>query len=263
MTRKRRPIRFWPAVPKPVDPAELIGPRGLVPDVMADEPADAAEAPGEDEAFWASLLTDARKARIESVVNARLSTVTCVLDSLWDPHNTAAILRTAEGLGLLRVHIVPNQDGDVGAHRRITQDADKWMELHVHQTGAAAATALRRQGFDVWAGHLDDDATLLDQLPTDRPIALLFGHEHEGPSAETRAACSGTFRIPMAGFIQSFNVSVAAAMALAQVAGARRRNLGRAGDLGEAERAALRSRYIRLAARLARRLPDAPRLARK
>ena len=262
MTRKRRPIRFWPAVPKPVDPAELLGPRGLVPEVM-DEEAAPAEAPGEDEAFWASLLTDARKARIESVVNARLGSVTCVLDSLWDPHNTAAILRTAEGLGLLRVHIVPNQDGDVGAHRRITQDADKWMELHVHPTGAEAARALRAQGFDVWAGHLDDEATLLDALPTDRPIALLFGHEHEGPSAETRAACSGTFRIPMAGFIQSFNVSVAAAMALSQIAGARRRHLQTAGDLGEAERAALRSRYIRLAARLARRLPDAPRLARK
>src|SRR5207244_9189085 len=113
LTRKRRPIRFWPAQPKPVDPGELVGPRGLVAEIMVDEP----EAEGDD-AFWASLLTDARKARIESVIAARLGSVTCVLDRLHDPHNTAAVLRTAEGLGLLRAHVVPNQDADAGAHRR-------------------------------------------------------------------------------------------------------------------------------------------------
>jgi len=250
VTRRRRPIRFWPAQPKPVDPAELLGPRGLVSEIMVDEPA---EAEGDD-AFWASLLTDARKARIESVIAARLQSVTCVLDRLHDPHNTAAILRTAEGLGLLRAHLVPNDDADVGAHRRVTQDADKWIDLFAHPTGAAAARALRADGFRLFAGHLDDRALLLDELPADGPIALLFGHEHEGPSAETLAACSGTFRIPMAGFTQSFHVSVAAAIALAQVAQARRRFLGSAGDLSEADRSALRSRYHRLAARLARRL---------
>jgi len=46
------------------------------------------------------------------------------------------------------------------------------------------------------------------------PVALLFGHEHEGPSRETLDSCDGTFRIPMAGFTQSFNVSVAAALLL-------------------------------------------------
>ena len=263
MSRRKRPVRFWPAQPGPIDPGELVGPRGLVPEVMADEPLAAAASPDEDEAFWASLLTDARKARIDSVIAARLASVTCVLDRLSDPHNTAAILRTAEGLGLLRVHVVPNQDGDVGAHRRVTQDADKWVDVFTHESGAAAATALRALGFEVWAGHFDGNAVLLDALPADRPIALLFGHEHEGPAAATLAACSGTFRIPMAGFTQSFNVSVAAAIALAQVAGARRRQLGAAGDLSEADRVALRSRYVRLAAKLARRVPDAPRLLRK
>ena len=71
-------------------------------------------------------------------------------------------------------------------------------------------------------------------------MALLFGNEHEGPSADTLAACTGTFRIPMAGFTQSFNVSVAAGIALAHLASARRRHLGRAGDLPETARVALR-----------------------
>jgi hypothetical protein len=58
----------------------------------------------------------------------------------------------------------------------------------------------------------------------------------------------------MAGFTQSFNVSVAAGIALAQICGRRRAFLGSAGDLPPEERRALRSRFLRLAAKLARRL---------
>jgi tRNA (guanosine-2'-O-)-methyltransferase len=106
----------------------------------------------------------------------------------------------------------------------------------------------------VWAGHLDDRGRLYTDLSADRPIALLFGNEHEGPSAQTLAACTGTFRIPMAGFTQSFNVSVAAGIALAHVTAARRRALGAAGDLPPQARVQLRDRFTLLAAKLARRV---------
>jgi hypothetical protein len=62
----------------------------------------------------------------------------------------------------------------------------------------------------------------------------------------------------MAGFTQSFNVSVAAGIALAHLASARRRHLGRAGDLPEAARVALRDKFTLLAARLARRVKQTP-----
>ncbi len=262
MTKRRRPVRFWPAQPGPIDPSELLGPRGLVPEVMVEETHEQHEPQGDD-AFWLSLLSDSRKARIDSVVAARLRSVTCVLDKLYDAHNVAAIVRTAEGLGLLEVHVVPNEETDAIAHRRVTQDADKWLDLRQLPSGADAVRGLLDRGYSVYAGHLDDKAVLLDDLPADRPLALLFGHEHEGPSQETLAACTGTFKIPMAGFTQSFNVSVAAAIALAQAARARRQHLGAAGDLPEADRQALRSRWYRLAAKLSRRLPNAPELVRK
>lgn len=257
-----RPPRAWLGEARPVDPAELVGPRGLVPEVLQGEepePPAAAPAQAEADAFHRSLLTEARRARIESVVAARLASVTVVLDRLLDPHNVAAILRTAEGLGLLRAHVVPGEGGDGFAHRRVTQDADKWIEVTRHPSGAAAARALQAQGFRVLAGHLTQGAVLLGEVPVDRPLALLFGHEHEGVGAETLAACDGAFRIPMAGFTQSFNVSVAAAMSLYQATSARRALLGRPGDLDEAGAAALRSRFWRLGAKLARRVSGPPR----
>ena len=285
MSRPRRPPRAWIGAPKPVDPHELLGPRGLTQELL-DEPdltpengsengepssegasskivakdnhSPAAGFPSELDRFHRSLLTDARLARIESVIQARLGSVAVVLDRLIDPHNTAAILRTAEGLGIGSAWIVPNEDGDAGAHRRVTRDADKWLSLHVSPSGAAAARELQAQGFAVYAGHLDDRARLIHELPLEQPIALLFGHEHEGPSAETLAACDGSFRIPMAGFTQSFNVSVAAAIAMHGAAQGRRAFLGAAGDLPEHEKDALRSRFWRLAAKLARRIQRPP-----
>ncbi len=205
--------------------------------------------------FWWPLLTEARQKRIESVIAARLESVTVVLDRLVDPHNTAAILRTAEGLGLCRAHVILHEDGaDAHAHRRVTQDADKWIDVAPHESGARCAQALKAQGFEVWAGHLDGDARLYTELPADRPVALLFGNEHEGPRKDTLAECAGTFRIPMAGFTQSFNVSVAAAIALSQQTRARRQALQAPGDLSATGRAALKARFTLLAAKLSRRV---------
>jgi tRNA (guanosine-2'-O-)-methyltransferase len=241
----------------PSDPSELLGPRGLIPEVLAanaDEPEEGPSPAEGDAAFYWGLLTEERKARIESVVASRLRSVTVVLDRLLDAHNTAAILRTAEGLGLCAAHVVHHESDDGVAHRRVTQDAHKWLEIVRHPSGAEAARALRARGIEVWAGHLDPQAVLYGELPADRPVALLFGNEHEGPSGETLAACTGTFRIPMAGFTQSFNVSVAAGIALASQAQRRRAALGRAGDLDADAMRVLRDRFTLLAAKLSRRL---------
>jgi tRNA (guanosine-2'-O-)-methyltransferase len=249
----RRPVRAWIGTPH-LDPAELAGPSGLTEDVLRADADTSGPEPGGDDAFWESLLTEQRLARIDAVVAARLASVTVVLDRLLDPHNVAAVLRTAEGLGLGRVHVVPHDAADQAAHRRVTQDAHKWLDVEMHADGAETARALAAGGFTVLAGHLDARARPYTEIAADRPLALLFGNEHEGPSARTIAACAGTFRIPMAGFTQSFNVSVAAGIALSQICAARRAFLRSPGDLPPEERRALRSRFLRLAARLSRRV---------
>src|SRR5439155_6280466 len=109
------------------------------------------------------------------------------------------ILRTAEGLGRSRAHVVAHAAGDAVAHRRVTQDAHKWIDVEAHPGGEAAAEKLRADGYEVWAGHLDAGGRLYTTLPADRPVALLVGNEHEGPLPAGDRRCTVRFRHPAAG----------------------------------------------------------------
>ena len=206
-----------------------------------------------------ALLLDRRAERIDRVVAERLGTLTLVLEGVHDPHNLAAVLRTAEGLGLQEVHVILGGSGAPAGFRpsaKITQGADKWLDVTRHHGPEACVGALRERGFQLFASLLDDEAQPLDQLPFERKIALIFGNEHEGVSRELADACDGCFRIPMYGFTQSFNVSVAAAIAIhTGVAAVRRGVGGSGGNLSRNERAALRRRFYARAVKQGRKLP--------
>ncbi|MHB1847095.1 MAG: TrmH family RNA methyltransferase [Deltaproteobacteria bacterium] len=198
------------------------------------------------------LLLERRLERIEEVVRGRTRALTVVLEGLHDPHNLAAILRTAEGLGLQDVHVVEGPAG-FRPNPAVTQGADKWLTLTRHPNPAACVAALHARGYRVLASLLSDGALPLHDVPFTEQVALVFGNEHGGVSDEMARASDGHFRIPMAGFAQSFNVSVAAAIALWTGVDARRR-AGLAGDLDPDEKAALRARFQALAVKQHKRL---------
>jgi len=191
------------------------------------------------------LLTERRIARIDAVVAARVHGVTVVLEAVHDPHNLAAVLRTAEGLGLTEVHAIA-ASGGFRPNSAVTQGSDKWIDLHLHRDPEACADALDAAGFVLVGSELSERARPIHALPFDRRVALVFGNEHAGLSRAMAARCADSFHIPMAGFSQSFNVSVAVGIALSQAMEWRRqRDLG--GDLSADEQAALRAHFYRLA----------------
>jgi len=198
------------------------------------------------------LLLERRRARIDQVVANRSRALTPVLEAVHDPHNLAAVLRTAEALGLQEVHAIAPKGG-FRPNATVTQGADKWIALHRHRDAAACAEALRSTGYRLYASQLTDEAIPLDQLPFNDRLALIFGNEHEGVSPEFAALCDGTFRIPMFGFVQSFNVGVAVAIALSHGVFARRR-AAPGGDLPAAEQEALRRRFYALAVKQGHRI---------
>jgi tRNA (guanosine-2'-O-)-methyltransferase len=196
----------------------------------------------------AELLLARRKERIDQVVAQRVRGLTLVLEQVHDPHNLAAVLRTSEALGLQDLHVVASPKG-FRPSQAVTQGADKWLDLHKHPSASACADELHREGFRIFGSRLDGAALDLNALPFGERLALVFGNEHAGLSPELAERCDGFFRIPMLGFSQSFNISVAVGITLATAMQARRdRQLG--GDLSETDREALRRRFYALAADL-------------
>lgn len=184
-------------------------------------------------------LTDARRARIEAVLRARVSSLQVAIEATQDPHNAAAVIRTAEALGVGCVHMIA-----AGAlvSRRVTRGSLYWAETREHADWAAFAAAVP-VGMRL-AGACVDAATVeLADLPVDRPLCVVFGSEQAGLSAQARAGCELRFRIPMTGMTESLNLSVAAGIAVHELLGRRRAALGATGDLSVQEMAERRARW--------------------
>lgn len=196
----------------------------------------------------ARFVTAARGRRIGEVLDARLTSVTAVFEDLCDPHNVAAVLRTAEALGVQDVHLV-NRAGRVRPDRNIALGAERWLELHHHDRLVLCVGALQARGFEVWGADVTAGSLPLAEITGARPVALVFGSERVGLSRLARRYVDRRFHIPMLGFTGSYNVSVAAALALYQVTERRRQALGAAGDLDPVRRAELLDTWLKRSVR--------------
>lgn len=196
-------------------------------------------------------LTPSRRDRMLEAAAQRMKGLTVVLEALYDPGNRGAILRSAEANGLLDVHVVRPEVARKSNARAVSRGAEKWLRTAHWPDATTCCDDLRGRGFRIFAADLTA-ARPLSTIDFSRPTALVFGNEHEGISDAMRAACDGTFVLPMRGFVQSYNVSVAAAIAIQHARGARERAVGATTDLTPGERDALFERWVRLADRWSR-----------
>jgi tRNA (guanosine-2'-O-)-methyltransferase len=180
-------------------------------------------------------LSDARRRHIDDVVAHRTRRLTVAVEGVSDPHNAAAVIRTADAFGLQTVHVVESGVRFVSS-RKVTQSAHKWVDLVTWPAPGDFARAMNEGSFTMLVAAADGALDVAD-VPRDRPVALVFGNEHEGVSDCMRGLSQGSFRIPMFGFVESLNVSVAAGVALSRL-----RADGR-GDLEPRDAETLRARF--------------------
>ena len=191
------------------------------------------------------MVTQERREKITRVVSSRLKGLVAVCENFANPHNAAAILRTCEALGVLNVYII-EELVPFEPSRAITQGAEKWLTVKRFRRAEKAFSELKEKGYRIYAAMPGKGAVAVEELPVGEPLALVFGNEKEGVSGKALSFCDGTFKIPMWGFVESFNVSVAAAISLYLSARRRRELLGKEGDLSPEERESLRRRYLEL-----------------
>ena len=149
-----------------------------------------------------------------------------VLDGVQDPHNLGACLRSADAAGACAV-IVPRDRaaGLTPVVRKVAAGAAETVPLVSVVNLARTLRDLKDRG--IWLVGTDDTAPARCSRRTwHGPIALVMGSEGEGMRRLTRECCDQLVSIPMAGAVESLNVSVAAGVALFEAVRQRRKASG-------------------------------------
>jgi tRNA(Leu) C34 or U34 (ribose-2'-O)-methylase TrmL len=158
-----------------------------------------------------------RLRRAEAVLQRRTSRLILVLERPTDNHNVQAVLRTAEAFGIQHIWYVETE-GDLAVQisRSITKGSNLWLSLRSFKNPKDCIEALKKEKFEIWATALDKTSEALESaktlLPFPSRVALVMGRESDGISSEMREAADRLFYLPMHGFTESFNLSVATAL---------------------------------------------------
>ncbi|AEA60490.1 MULTISPECIES: 23S rRNA (guanosine(2251)-2'-O)-methyltransferase RlmB [Burkholderia] len=150
-----------------------------------------------------------------------------VLDGVTDPHNLGACLRVADAAGAHA--IIAPRDRAVGLNATAAKVASGAADTVPYITVTNLARALRElKDAGVWViGTADDAGASLYETKLDGPVALVMGAEGEGMRRLTRDTCDDVMNIPMAGSVESLNVSVASGVCLYEAVRQRRAALAK------------------------------------
>lgn len=160
--------------------------------------------------------TPARLEKLRRVLGHRQKDLALVLANIHDPHNVSAIYRSCDAFGVPRVHLYYTDTAFPALSGRSSASARKWVESERHRDAAGMAAKLKEQGMRIYATSCSPAARPMSEYDFTKPSAIIMGNEHTGVTPELAAVVDDEFYIPMYGMIQSFNVSVAAALVLAE-----------------------------------------------
>ncbi|TQV81277.1 tRNA (guanosine(18)-2'-O)-methyltransferase TrmH [Exilibacterium tricleocarpae] len=161
-------------------------------------------------------MTPDRYRTIRRVLDRRQPDLTLITDEVHKGRNLSALVRTCDAVGIDTIHCVIPKAG-YRPYRGTALGSHKWVHTALHEQVDAPVAQLREQGFTIVAAHLSPRARDYRDLDYTRPTALLLGTEKCGVSAAALAAADREVVIPMMGMVASYNVSVAAAIILAEV----------------------------------------------
>ena len=165
--------------------------------------------------YLQNFVQDERKQLIEEKLAQRINNIALFLEDIYQGHNASAILRSADAFAVQNIFIAENRN-DFQPNSGVSLGADKWLSLHKFKSSKKAIDTIKSYGYKIYATSSNKDAMLLDELEFNEntKIAFAFGTEKSGLSDYVFEQADGLLKIPMYGFVESFNVSVAAAITL-------------------------------------------------
>ncbi len=163
-----------------------------------------------------AVLSETPFANLEEILQTEPRLLLAV-DSVEDPRNLGAVLRTAEAAGVEGV-LLPQRRSSGITSTVVKASAGAALHLKIAQVGNLARALQRLKRAGIWTAGLDMSGhDRPDSLDTSLPLAVVVGGEHRGLRPVVRRQCDFLISLPMQGRVNSLNLSVAAGVLLYQV----------------------------------------------
>ena len=170
--------------------------------------------------YFEGFLTEKRKDLFKKVLEQRTRHFTVVLEDIFQPHNASAVVRTCDIFGVQDVHAIENKYNNK-VSRHVAKGSQKWLNQYRYRKDGdntkTCLDSLKEQGYQIIATTPHNDSCLLQDFDITKKSAFVFGVEAEGVSDYVMENADGFLKIPMVGFTESLNISVAAAIVLQDV----------------------------------------------
>ena len=167
--------------------------------------------------YLEGFVTDKRKELFKTVLEQRTRHFTLVLENIYQQHNSSAVVRSCDIFGVQDVHVIENTYSSK-VSRHVARGSQKWLSFHRYKKDTnnteKCFSELKQQGYQIIATTPHNDSSYLHDFDISKKSAFVFGVEKEGVSDYAMQHADGFLKIPMVGFTESLNISVAAAIIL-------------------------------------------------
>lgn len=171
--------------------------------------------------YLEQFVTEKRRALFKKVLEDRTRHFTIAIEDIFQPHNASALVRSCDIFGIQDMHVI-EEKYQFYASRLVAKGAQKWVDFSMYNKKDTNNTLdciddLRKKGYKIIATTPHTDSCVLQDFDITQKSAFFFGVEKGGLSNDVLDNADGYLKIPMVGFTESLNISVAAAIILQNV----------------------------------------------
>lgn len=168
-------------------------------------------------AYLETFVTDERKALFKEVLANRTRHFTVVLEDLYQKHNWSAVIRSCDVFGVQDVYTIENKYSAYISNG-VGKGGQKWVNFHrfknQENNTQNCVDDLKSKGYQIIVTTPHEESSFVSDFDITKKSAFVFGVEGAGASDLIMSKADGYLKIPMYGFTESLNVSVAAAITL-------------------------------------------------
>jgi len=171
-------------------------------------------------AYLEDFVTEKRKDLFKEVLEHRTRHFAVVLEDLYQKHNWSAVVRSCDVFGVQDIYTIENKY-NAYISNGVGKGGQKWVDFHrfkeKENNTVDCVEALKEKGYKIIVTTPHEESSFVSDFDITEKSAFVFGVEGEGASDEMMSKADGYLKIPMYGFTESLNVSVAAAITLQTV----------------------------------------------